>query len=187
MANCVDQAYIEMIVRNVVAQLTQDHVVQMALKNCAGNWLGHESRVVECSELEGLVQDMIDNGDVTLPPDVDIKLTAARYEGNILVLTLSDGTEIRTATGAEVPADVHVTAARYEGGKLILTLSDGSEVETSNSMSSITPASAPAATTDCAIPTTIVGGTDQLLGRPVAFIMLEGKYKVPVYDIVDCP
>ena len=153
MANCVDQAYIEMIVRNVVAQLTQDHVVQMALKNCAGNWLGHESRVVECSELEGLVQDMIDNGDLTLPPDVDVKVTAARYEGSTLVLTLSDG----------------------------------SEVQTSNSISSITPASAPAATTDCAIPTTIVGGTDQLLGRPVAFIMLEGKYKVPVYDIVDCP
>lgn len=61
MSNCVDQATIELIARNVVLKMVMDHTLQAGLRSCETDcsWLGHETRVVTCAQLEGAIDDAI--------------------------------------------------------------------------------------------------------------------------------
>lgn len=61
MSNCVDQATIELIARNVVLRMVMDHTLQAGLRSCETDcsWLGHETRVVTCDQLEGAIDDAL--------------------------------------------------------------------------------------------------------------------------------
>lgn len=93
----------------------------------------------------------------------------------------------------DLPDDVRVTGAAWSPDfKLVLTLSNGQTVETAplalaqQETASLQPSAAAepdALTTDCATPTSIMGGRDYLLGRPVTWINVGG-YIVPAFGEV---
>lgn len=137
MSNCVDQATIELIARNVVLRMIMDHTVQAGLRSCETDcsWLGHETRVVTCAQLEGAIDDALglqveafefnsETNQLTLRTNnsshtVDLSsLEGGRpvafnvdAEG-VLSLTTQDGTVLTTNLGAYVDAAI---AAALDG------------------------------------------------------------------------
>lgn len=92
-----------------------------------------------------------------------------------------------------LPDDVRLTSAAWSPDfKLVLTLSNGQTVETAplalaqqaTAGLQPSPATEPTAlTTDCTTPTSIMGGRDYLLGRPVTWINVGG-FIVPAFGEV---
>lgn len=137
MSNCVDQATIELIARNVVLRMVMDHTLQAGLRSCETDcsWLGHETRVVTCAQLEGAIDDALglqveafefnsETNQLTLRTNnsshtVDLSsLEGGRpvafnvdAEG-VLSLTTQDGTVLTTNLGAYVDAAI---AAALDG------------------------------------------------------------------------
>lgn len=131
MSNCVDQATIELIARNVVLRMVMDHTLQAGLRSCETDcsWLGHETRVVTCTQLEGAIDDALglqveefsfdsETNQLTLRTNnsahtVDLSaLEGGRpvafnvdAEGEIS-LTTQDGTVLATNLGAYVDAAI---------------------------------------------------------------------------------
>lgn len=132
MSNCVDQATIELISRNVVLRMVMDHTLQAGLRSCEADcsWLGHETRVVTCAQLEGAIDDALglqveefvfnsETNQLTLRTNnsahtVDLStLEGGRpvafnvdAEGEIS-LTTQDGTVLATNLGAYVDAAIN--------------------------------------------------------------------------------
>lgn len=137
MSNCVDQATIELIARNVVLRMVMDHTLQAGLRSCETDcsWLGHETRVVTCAQLEGAIDDALglqveefefnsETNQLTLRTNnsthtVDLSsLEGGRpvafnvdAEG-VISLTTQDGTVLTTNLGAYVDAAI---AAALDG------------------------------------------------------------------------
>lgn len=131
MSNCVDQATIELIARNVVLRMVMDHTLQAGLRSCEADcsWLGHETRVVTCDQLEGAIDDALglqveafefnsETNQLTLRTNnsthtVDLSsLEGGRpvafnvdAEG-VISLTTQDGTVLTTNLGAYVDAAI---------------------------------------------------------------------------------
>ncbi len=61
-SNCVDTALLELIVRNAVFKMLQDHTLQSGVKACDCNWIGHETKLVTCDALPGLAGDLVEDG-----------------------------------------------------------------------------------------------------------------------------
>lgn len=62
MSSCIDTNLIELIVRNVIARMIQDHTLQAGLRSCAPDcgWLGHETRVPTCDQLPDIEEALDD-------------------------------------------------------------------------------------------------------------------------------
>ena len=62
MSSCIDTNLIELIARNVIARMIQDHTLQAGLRSCAPDcsWLGHETRVATCDMLPD-IEDALDD------------------------------------------------------------------------------------------------------------------------------
>jgi len=125
MADCVDPKLMELIARNVVFKLINEHTLQSGLRSCDDtcSWLPHESRLVTCDQLNaaiggievgdtiedflynsatGLLTIRTDQGDfsVTLPiPEENTDTFPVSLElaaDYTLVLTLNTGVQLTT-------------------------------------------------------------------------------------------
>lgn len=89
MADCVDPKLMELIARNVVFKLINEHTLQSGLRSCDSTctWLSHESRVATCDQLDAAIAG-VDIGDTiegfTYDPDTGL-LTIDTDQGNFYV------------------------------------------------------------------------------------------------------
>jgi len=119
--NCIDTDLIELVARNVVFKLLNEHTLQAGLRSCGDtcDWLGHESKVATCAQLDAAIAgvavgDTIEDFEynpstgqltittdqstysVVLPtPDDAVNTHAVALvlgADNVLRLTLNDGT-----------------------------------------------------------------------------------------------
>lgn len=162
MSSCIDQNFIELIVRNVIARMIQDHTLQAGLRSCLPDcgWLGHETRVATCDQLPD-VDDAIEDA-------LEDFLCNAEFKACVLATirelwTCGDFTHVEhdgtlEGMGTECsPLSVDPTALCFPG------------------------TSSPVVTNGTELPTYIVGGRSELLGRPDGFMEICGR-KVPYWN-----
>lgn len=121
MSNCVDQATIELIARNVVLRMVMDHTLQAGLRSCETDcsWLGHETRVVTCDQLEGAIDDAL---------GLQVEAFEFNSETNQLTLRTNNSTHTVDLTSLEGgrPVAINVDAE----GVISLTTQDGTVLTT---------------------------------------------------------
>lgn len=127
MSNCIDPNYVELIARNAILKMLADHTLQAGLRDCACGWIGHETRVVTCDSLSGLVQDLIDEGEVS--PSA-YRVTDFSWNGTDGELTLATTDQTWTVNLSELMNAARVVNMDVNSaGTLVLTFSDGSTLE----------------------------------------------------------
>lgn len=163
MSNCVDQTMIELIARNAILRMIADHTLQAGLRSCSADcsWLGHETRVVTCAQLEDAIEDALGLQVLSMVFDPNTNLLTLTTNGGAhsvdlsaleggrpvafnadasgnLTLTLQDGTALSTSIAAYVAAatsalngDRPVALNLDAAGVLTLTLQDGTSLTTS--------------------------------------------------------
>ena len=121
MSNCVDQATIELIARNVVLRMVMDHTLQAGLRSCETDcsWLGHETRVVTCDQLEGAIDDAL---------GLQVEAFEFNSETNQLTLRTNNSTHTVDLSSLEGgrPVAINVDAE----GVISLTTQDGTVLTT---------------------------------------------------------
>lgn len=122
MSNCVDQATIELIARNVVLRMVMDHTLQAGLRSCEPDcgWLGHETRVVTCDQMENAIEEAL---------GLQVEDFKFDPETNQLTLRTNNSThtvDLSVLEGGR-PVALNVTA----DGVIELTTKDGEKITTS--------------------------------------------------------
>lgn len=127
MSNCIDPNYVELIARNAILKMLSDHTLQAGLRDCACGWIGHETRVVTCDALPGLVEALIDDGDIEFS---DYRVTDFSWNGGDGELTLTTTDQSWTVNLSELMNAARVVNMDVNSaGTLVLTFSDGSTLE----------------------------------------------------------
>lgn len=196
-SNCVDQNLIELIARNAVMKLIQDHTLQPGLKSCDCNWLGGEVRIPTCDALPSIINEFIEGGELDLPTPTRVDVTA----GGELVITLSDGSAISGDLSAYVRSAIEAWSAEtFPCGPFTHVITDDTLTGNGTECAPLsvvlpeqdccatgevdaTAATAPSTTEDSELPTTLYGGRTAMLGAPVGWINVGGL-RVPHYGAV---
>lgn len=128
-------------------------------------------------------------------PGASVRVTAVTFTADgRLVISLSDGSTVETPTPASLTTDQVAAVFRtcagqpHAPGDRIPTcteMQDAIDTATSGARIGITGANPPATTENDTLPTTIYGGRDGLLGRPIGWVNIGG-YVLPYYAFVDC-
>ena len=121
-----DQALIELIVNNAIFKAINDHVLQAALKDCDGNWLGAETRVVTCATLASKVCDLFEAGALCID-----SVTAFTYDPNTYILTLATTGNTYTADLSSLhdsTTDTFVISGSISGNTMNLVRNDSATV-----------------------------------------------------------
>lgn len=121
MSNCVDQATIELIARNVVLRMVMDHTLQAGLRSCETDcsWLGHETRVVTCDQLEGAIDDAL-----------GLQVEAFEFNSETNQLTLRTNNSTHTVDLSSLEGGRPVAFNVDAEGVISLTTQDGTVLTT---------------------------------------------------------
>ena len=121
MSNCVDQATIELIARNVVLRMVMDHTLQAGLRSCETDcsWLGHETRVVTCDQLEGAIDDAL-----------GLQVEAFEFNSETNQLTLRTNNSTHTVDLSSLEGGRPVAFNVDAEGAISLTTQDGTVLTT---------------------------------------------------------
>ena len=121
MSNCVDQATIELIARNVVLRMVMDHTLQAGLRSCETDcsWLGHETRVVTCDQLEGAIDDAL-----------GLQVEAFEFNSETNQLTLRTNNSTHTVDLSSLEGGRPVAFNIDAEGVISLTTQDGTVLTT---------------------------------------------------------
>lgn len=121
MSNCVDQATIELIARNVVLRMVMDHTLQAGLRSCETDcsWLGHETRVVTCDQLEGAIDDAL-----------GLQVEAFEFDSETNQLTLRTNNSTHTVDLSSLEGGRPVAFNVDAEGVISLTTQDGTVLTT---------------------------------------------------------
>lgn len=179
-----DQRLIELIVESKIFEMINDHILQGALQDCDGNWLGRATRVVTCDSLAQQICALIEAGETCLPGIDTFFLTAT----DELHLTTTDGKDLMVSL-SRYRNDGVVTNAVLQGSNLVIRRTKDGEpmddiVVDLSSLSTTLPESTetPEDSTDPALPTTVVGGRTVLMGEPAGYLDAGGGRLIPYYD-----
>jgi hypothetical protein len=128
-------------------------------------------------------------------PGTQVRVTAVTFTADgRLVISLSDGTAVDTPTPAALTTDQVAAVFRtcagqaHAPGNRIPTcteMQDAIDTATANNRIGITGANPPATSENDTLPTTLYGGRDGLLGRPIGWVNVNG-YVLPYFGFVDC-
>lgn len=128
-------------------------------------------------------------------PGASVRVTAVTFTADgRLVISLSDGTSVETPTPASLTTDQVAAVFRTCAGQAhtpgtrvptCAEMQDAIDTATTGARIGITGANPPQATENDTLPTTIYGGRDGLLGRPIGWVNIGG-YVLPYYAFVDC-
>lgn len=150
--------------------------------------LAGQTPLATCADLNAAI-----NGLPT--PGTQVRVTAVTFTADgRLVITLSDGTTVETPTPASLTTDQVASVFRtcagqpHAPGNRIPTcaeMQDAIDDATASSRIGITGANPPATSENDTLPTTIYGGRDGLLGRPIGWVNING-YVLPYFAFVDC-
>lgn len=158
-------------------------------KDCQGqDVLAGQHPLATCADLAAAIDG--------LPtPGASVRVTAVTFTADgRLVISLSDGSAVETPTPASLTTDQVAAVFRtcagqpHTPGDRIPTcteMQDAIDTATSGARIGITGANPPATTENDTLPTTIYGGRDGLLGRPIGWVNIGG-YVLPYYAFVDC-
>lgn len=108
-----DSKLMELIAEKVIRDLIDSHVIQEAVKDCAGEWLNGGSTVARCTDIpdvpeippldvdgvKDVVCNMLENGQLCFAKPETFAMDCDTKE---LVLSLSDGSEIKANLNCEV-------------------------------------------------------------------------------------
>lgn len=121
MSNCVDQATIELIARNVVLRMVMDHTLQAGLRSCETDcsWLGHETRVVTCDQLENAIDDAL-----------GLQVEAFEFDSETNQLTLRTNNSTHTVDLSSLEGGRPVAFNVDAEGVISLTTQDGTVLTT---------------------------------------------------------
>lgn len=179
MSSCIDTNLIELIVRNVIARMIQDHTLQAGLRNCAPDcsWLGHETRVATCDQIPDIddaLDDFLCNDEFkecvqeSIDDSLEDFLCNDEFKECVLATirelwpcgdfthVVHDDTLVGMGTEC-VPLSVNPEAICFPG------------------------VSSPATTNGTELPTYIVGSRMSLLGTPDGWMEICGR-KVPYWN-----
>jgi hypothetical protein len=117
-----DQALIELIVNNAIFKAINDHVIQAALKDCDGNWMGAETRVVTCATLATQICTLFQDGDLCID-----SVTAFSYNPTSFILTLTttgNTFAVDLSSLADATTDTFVVSGSISGNTMNLVRND---------------------------------------------------------------
>lgn len=150
--------------------------------------LAGQTPLATCADLNAAI-----NGLPT--PGTQVRVTAVTFTADgRLVITLSDGSTVETPTPASLTTDQVAAVFRTCAGQphapgnripTCVEMQDAIDDATAGSRIGITGANPPATSENDTLPTTIYGGRDGLLGRPIGWVNIGG-YVMPYYAFVDC-